>query len=106
MKHVIGCVVLGGVLGAASLIDPVGLVLAVLILGVLIAAKMRTTAPGLVLAGAGASATMMRLVVERTLPDTVTVGVPLTLGVVLIGGLWAYTTGRATHGKPHVPTQQ
>lgn len=94
MKHVIGWVVLGGVLGAAGLIDPLGLVLAVIVLGIVIAARMQTTAPGLVLAGAGTGATVVLLVVERTFPYTVTVGVPLTLGVVLIGGLWAYVTGR------------
>jgi hypothetical protein len=103
MKHVIGWVVLGGVLGAASPIDPLGLVLAVIVLGILIGAKMRTTAPGLVLVGAGVGATVVLLVVERTFPDTVTVGVPLTLGVVLVGGLWAYVIRRQGHSLAKVP---
>jgi hypothetical protein len=94
MKHVIGWVLLGGVLGAASLVDPLGLLLAVVVLVILIGAKMRTMAPGLVLVGAGAGATVVLVIVERSSPDTVTVGVPLTLGVVLVGGLWAYVTRR------------
>ncbi len=94
MKHVIGWLALGGLLGAASPIDPLGLVLAAIVLGVVIAAKMRTTAPGLALVGAGVGATLVLLLVERTAPDTVAVGVPLTLGVVLVGGWWAYVIWR------------
>jgi hypothetical protein len=103
MKHVVGWVVLGGVLGAASPIDPLGLVVAVIVLGILIGAKMRTTAPGLALVGAGVGATVVLLLVERTFPDVVTVGVPLTLGVVLVGGLWAYLIrrqGALARGRP------
>jgi hypothetical protein len=96
MKHVIGWVLLGGVLGAASLVDPLGLVLAAVVLVMLIGAKMRTMAPGLVLVGAGAGATVVLLVVERSSPDTVTVGVPLTLGVVLVGGLWGLRDSAST----------
>jgi hypothetical protein len=103
MKHVIGWVVLGGVLGAASPIDPLGLLLAVIVLGILIGAKMRTTAPGLALVGAGVGATVVLLVVERTFPDTVSVGVPLTLGVVLAGGLWAYVIRRQGHSLAKAP---
>lgn len=94
MKHVIGWVLLGAVLGAASLVDPLGLVLAALVLVILIGAKVRTMAPGLVLVGAGAGAAVVLLVVEPSSPDTVTVGVPLTLGVVLVGGLWTYVARR------------
>lgn len=94
MKHGVGWVVLGGVLGAASPIDPLGLVVAVIVLGILVAAKMRTTAPGLALIGAGVGATVVLLLVERTFPDVVTVGVPMTLGVVLLGSLWAYLIRR------------
>jgi hypothetical protein len=103
MKHVVGWVVLGGVLGAASPIDPLGLVVAVIVLGISIGAKMRTTAPGLALVGAGVGATVVLLLVERTFPDVVTVGVPLTLGVVLLGGLWAYLIrrqGALARGRP------
>jgi hypothetical protein len=94
MKHVVGWVGLGGVLGAASPIDPLGLVVAIMVLGALIGAKSRTTAPGLVLVGGGVGATVVLLVIERTSPDVVTVGVPLTVGVVVLGGLWAHLIRR------------
>jgi|SRR5580700_2929428 hypothetical protein len=102
MKHVVGWVVLGGVLGAASPIDPLGLVVAVIVLGILVGAKMRTTSPGLALVGAGVGATVVLLVVERSSPDVVTVGVPLTLGVTFLGGLWAHVIRRqgALAAKP------
>lgn len=90
MRDGIAWVILGAVLGAVSIIDPLGMLLAIIVLGVITGWKLRTMAPGLSLAGAGAGAAIVIAVLGHEYPSVVPPGLASTLGVVIVGGLWAY----------------
>ena len=88
--------ILGVVVGAASLIDPLGMLLAIIVLGVITGWKLRSTAPGLSLAGAGVGAGIAISVLGHNHPSSVPVGLASALSVVIVGGVWAYVNSAAS----------
>ena len=88
--RVVGWLAAGVGLGAASLLDPLGMLVAIIVLGVLIGFRWWSDTPGLLLVGAGIGATLMLELAERSYAGTVPLGVSLSLAVVLIGGVWIY----------------
>ena len=84
-----GWFILGGALGVVSLLDPLGLAVSIIVLAVLIGLKLRSAAPGLLLAGAGTGATVMLELLDRSYPGAFPFGVSLSVSVVVIGCIWA-----------------
>lgn len=99
MRHGVAWLILGVVLGAASVIDPLGMLLAIIVLGVITGWKLRSTAPGLSLAGAGAGAGIVIAVLGHEYPWMVQLGLVSTLSVVIVGSLWAYVNSAASRRR-------
>ncbi len=87
----IGWLLFGGVLGAAFVVDPLGALLAVIVLiAVAIRARSHATPFGLLVAGCGLGATVALLAIEPHASGVVPLGVTLTLLVFVGGAMWSY----------------